>query len=54
MLYSNITDISKFQITKEALNTFVCGTVISNLSQIDQILHYEGMKTQENLEEKKT
>ena len=41
-LYLSIANSSKFQIKKEKLETFICGTVISNLPQIPQILQYEG------------
>ena len=47
-VYFSIADSSKFQIKKQALKASVCGTVISNLPRIDQILQYEGKRTYEN------
>ena len=48
-VYYGIANSSKFQVKKELI-TLVCGTVISNLPKIHQILQYEGKSlTYENL-----
>ena len=41
-VYYSIANGSKFQVRKEELTTFVCGTVILNLPQIHQISQNEG------------